>query len=204
MVDRNPWWKEEFSAEYKEKEIYANIKKFIHLPQIIAFTGLRRVGKTTLMYKIAEDYIKKGLDSKNIIYFPFDEFNHTSIQDVIRIYEELMDLSRGTTSIYLGYLEKSFLLRKLYNHSKNRRKVERKLKRYYPTIPSIDLLFREGNHSKSKIFEWLIVSQLGAEFFWRDPRKNEVDVVIPDSTPIEVKWEDCNWGITRIHGKIQG
>jgi predicted AAA+ superfamily ATPase len=99
-------------------------------------------------------------------------------------------ISRQTLSSYLGYLESSFLLRKLYNFSKNSRKVERKLKKYYPTIISIDLLFKDDDFSRSKVFEWIVVNQLKAEYFWRDPYKNEVDIVIADDAlhPIEIKY----------------
>lgn len=64
-----------------------------------------------------------------------------------------LKLSRQTLSNYLTYLEQCFLVRKLYNYSKGRRKVERKLKKYYPTIVSVDLLFRNDELSKSRIFE---------------------------------------------------
>ncbi len=109
--------------------------------------------------------------------------------DVSGLAKELK-VSRQTLSSYLTYLEESFLIRKLYNFSKNKRKVERKLKKYYPTMVSPDLLFMEDKISKSKVFEWLIVSQLQAEFFWRDPYKNEVDIVSADKEimPIEVKY----------------
>jgi len=88
------------------------------------------------------------------------------------------------------YLKESFLIRKVYNFSKSRRKVERKLKKYYPTIISADILFKEDLLSKSKVFEWLMVNQLRAEFFWRDPYKNEVDVVMlnKESIPVEIKY----------------
>jgi len=360
LQDLNPWWKEEFKIEFKEREIYKQIQKFIHLPQIIAFVGLRRVGKTTLMFKIVEDTIKNGFNPKNIVYFSFDEFKEAEIRQVMREYEELMEkdfrkekylllldeiqkltnwedqlkgiydtfgktikiiisgseslfirkksketlagrifefkvkslsfkefllfkdmnlkpiglyekelnklfkefiltfgfpelvnikekdvikkyikesivekviyrdiqklfkikdisiiesllnvfmedpgqlieiselakelkISRQTLSNYLTYLEESFLIKKLYNFSRSRRKVERKLKKYYPTIISVDILFREDDVSKSKVFEWLLVNQLKAEFFWRDPYKNEVDVVMIEKKPmpIEIKY----------------
>jgi predicted AAA+ superfamily ATPase len=101
-----------------------------------------------------------------------------------------LKLSRQTLSRYLTYLEESFLLRKLYNYSKSRRKVERKLKKYYPALVSVDLLFKEDDLSKSRVFEWFIVNALKPEFFWRDPYKKEVDVVLVDGgvAPIEVKY----------------
>lgn len=360
LQELNPWWKGEFKIEFKEREIYKEIQKFMHLHQIIALTGLRRVGKTTLMFKIIEDSIENGFDPKNIIYFSFDEFKEVEIREVLKEYEELMEknfrkgkylllfdeiqklsnwedqlktvydtfgknikiiisgseslfiikksketlagrifefkvepltfkefllfknvnlkpiglyekelaelfnefilsfgfpelvgikeksiikkyvkesivdkiiykdipklfkiedismiesllnifmeepgqlieiselakelkISRQTLSNYLTYLEESFLIRKLYNFSKNRRKIERKLKKYYPTIISADLLFREDELSKSRVFEWIIVNQLKAEFFWRDSYKNEVDSVLANKkpTPIEIKY----------------
>ena len=35
--------------------------------------GLRRAGKTTLLYKRVKDLIKKGIDWKQIIYINFDD-----------------------------------------------------------------------------------------------------------------------------------
>jgi predicted AAA+ superfamily ATPase len=87
----NPWWKDDLKIEYKFREIYDKISKFMQQPQIIAFTGLRRVGKTTLMLKIAQDYITNGFESKNIIYFTFDEFKDIEIIDIINEYERIME-----------------------------------------------------------------------------------------------------------------
>lgn len=357
LRDFNPWWKGEFKVEFKEREVYLQIQKYLILPQIIAFTGLRRIGKTTLILKIAEDCIKKGADARNIVYFSFDEFKGVEIRKIMAEYEILMErdfgkgkymllldeiqkldnwenqikgiydafgkkikiiisgseslfikrksketlagrifdfkveplsfkefllfkgaefkpiglyekelgrlldeytltlgfpelvnisnkeiikkyikesivekvifrdihdlfkikdvsliesllnifleepgqivdiselskelgISRQTVSSYLTYLEDSFLIKKLYNYSKNRRKVERKLKKYYPTIISADLLFRDDELSKSKVFEWMLIMQIRAEFFWRDPYKNEVDAVLVENNPLPVE-----------------
>lgn len=360
LQDFNRWWKGDYKVEFKEREIYSRIQKFLRLPQIIAFTGLRRVGKTTLMYKIIEDAIGQGFNPKEIIYFSFDEFKEVKIRDVLTEYESIMEkefksgqhwllldevqklidwenqlksiydlfgtkvkivisgseslflkrksketlagrifefkvepltfkeylhfkrflyqpiglyakelsklfeefsytqgfpelvgitdkeiikkyikegiidkiiyrdipalfrvkdvsviekilnmllespgqlvelselaqelkISRQTLSNYLSYLEDSFLIQKLYNFSKNRRKVERKLKKYYPAMVSPELLFSSDILAKSKVFEWELVRQLRAEFFWRDPYQHEVDIVLTDKKvlPLEVKY----------------
>jgi len=360
LVELNPWWKGKFRLDYKDREILEKIQKFLKLRQILAFTGLRRIGKTTLMLKIVVDSIQSGFSPQNIVYFSFDEFRETNIRDVIktvemmmnydlkdgkhlllldeiqkldgwedqlkgiydsfgqnlkivisgseslfirrksketlagRIFEfkidpltfkefltfknidflpidihgkelirlfneftlslgfpemvnvrdkdvikkyikesivekviyrdvanlykvkdislleslfnilmdgpgqlieisnlsQQMNITRQTLSNYFRYLEDSFLIRKLYNYSKGRRKVERKLKKYYPAVISPSLLFKEDDHYKSKVFEWLLVNQLNAEFFWRDPYKNEVDVIKAEKKiiPIEIKY----------------
>ena len=100
--------------------------------------------------------------------------------------------TRQTISQYLTYLENSFLIKKLYNFSRDLRKVERKLKRYYPSIVSVDLVFKNDVLSKSKIFEWAVIKLLGVDFFWRNSQQNEVDAILVGDNkelyPIEVKF----------------
>jgi len=96
-------------------------------------------------------------------------------------------VSRKTVAQYLLYLERSFLLRKLYNYSANRRKVERKLRRYYPAILSPELTYREDDDARSRVFEWAVVRELRGEFFWRNPYKREVDLVVPSRPPLPVE-----------------
>jgi len=108
------------------------------------------------------------------------------IVEISELSKELK-ISRQTLSTYLRYLEESFLIKKIYNYSKSRRKVERKLKKFYPTLISVNLLFKEDEISKSIVFEWFLVNQLKAEYFWRDPYKNEVDIIIPNEYPLPIE-----------------
>ena len=354
----NPWWKEVFTIEFKPREVYNELKKYLPQKFILALVGLRRTGKTTLMLKIAEDARIK-MDKTNIIYFSFDDWKGIRIEEVIKSYEKLMrkdvkkgkylflfdeiqkienweeqlkrlydlysslyasckfiisgseslfirkksresltgrifefkvktlsfkeflqfksvpydnlllyrenilkefqnlmisngfpeiineeketaakylkenvigrilyrdipqivpirdpsklaqifaiilndpgqiinleesaknlGMSRQTLSLYLEYLEQSFLIRKLYNYSRNTRKTQQRYKKYYPTFITPDIV--EKRELFGKVFETIIVNQLNADFFWRDPYKNEVDIIIskPELTAIEVK-----------------
>ncbi|HUW66829.1 MAG TPA: AAA family ATPase [Candidatus Nanoarchaeia archaeon] len=74
----------------------------------MAFTGLRREGKTTLMFRIASDFIVSGFDSKNIIYFSFDDFRDVHVSEVIRVYEELMgkNFKEGRHLLLLDEIQK--------------------------------------------------------------------------------------------------
>ena len=56
LRESNKWWKGEFELDFKPREIYEEIKKFLETKQIIALTGLRRVGKTTIMLKIIKTF----------------------------------------------------------------------------------------------------------------------------------------------------
>ncbi len=57
------------------------------------------------------------------------------------------------------------------------------------------MAFSNDANSRSRLFESLIVNQLGAEFFWRDPRQHEVGMVLPqkEPVPIEVKYGDVGF-----------
>ena len=56
--------------------------------------GLRRAGKTTMLYKRVQDLIKDGVEWNQIIYINFDDerllgFNINDFEDIILVAEEL-------------------------------------------------------------------------------------------------------------------
>ena len=370
LFESNPWWRKKPEINYKDREIYSKLKKYLEAKQIIALSGLRRVGKTTIMLKIVEEKIDSGFAPDNIIYFSFDIFRDLDISELIEVYSREYDknieeskyiflfdeiqkidnweeqikrlydlhanfkiiisgseslfarkkskeslagrmfefkiellsfkeflsfkglklkpfglyekelakafedfmfsggfpelvnindndfiknyiretvvekvlfrdipliypirdvsilesifkiisgnpgqiieinklasevgLSRRVVSIYLGYLENSFLIKKIFNFSRNQRKSAKKLKKYYPTIPALGFIY--GNEDvKPKIFENTIVLQTGTSFFWRDAYKNEVDIVLYEEKkiiPIEIKYGE----IKNIEGLLK-
>ena len=57
-------------------------------------TGLRRAGKSTLLYKIAQDLIAKGTDWDQIIYINFEderlsEFTVNDFNDILSVQSEM-------------------------------------------------------------------------------------------------------------------
>ena len=150
--------------------------------------------------EITQKYIREGILDK-ILYRDLSEvFEVKNVPLIKSLFEiiynnpgqmiELQELagelnaSRQMISEYMGYLEDSFLIKKLYNYSRNARKTQRKLKKYYATLINPLLIKTEF----SKIFEQAMVIQLNADFFWRDSYKNEVDIIKMDPlTAIEIK-----------------
>lgn len=56
--------------------------------------GLRRAGKTTMLYKRVQDLIKDGVERNQIIYINFDDerllgFNINDFEDILLVAEEL-------------------------------------------------------------------------------------------------------------------
>jgi len=128
LEDSNKWWRGKFEIEFKPREIYEEIKHFLKSRQIIALTGLRRVGKTTIILKIAEEYTKK-IDAKNILYFSFDDFRNVQIRDIMNIYARVMDKDFNIGHYLLLFDE----IQKLENW-------EEQVKRVYDNFKNIRLI----------------------------------------------------------------
>ncbi|MEM4773114.1 MAG: AAA family ATPase, partial [Nanoarchaeales archaeon] len=73
----NDWWTtgkvSEKDLEKYRRYLFYTILKYLEDRQIILITGLRRVGKTKLLYQIIQYLLDKGVDPKKILYFSFDE-----------------------------------------------------------------------------------------------------------------------------------
>jgi len=109
-------------------------------------------------------------------------------------YESLsreLGINRVTLSNYFFYLEESFLIRKLYNFSKNMLTSEKKMKKFYLTTTSF-FPFLNNEINEDKLIENLVVMSVDSKFFWRTPQKYEVDIVLAKNDeiiPIEVKYK---------------
>jgi len=69
----NRWWDtgkvEEIYLEPYKRPLFYKIEKFLNDRQIILIYGMRRVGKTVLMYQLIDSLLKGGVDKKHILYF---------------------------------------------------------------------------------------------------------------------------------------
>jgi len=115
-----------------------------------------------------------------------------------------LGINRLTLSNYFFYLEESFLLKKIYNFSRNMLTSEKKLKRFYLSSSSF-FVHLNNSIDESKIIENLVISEIQNKFFWRDPFKNEVDIITSKNNliiPIEVKYKN-NVGMKDIKGLLK-
>jgi hypothetical protein len=107
----NPWWKTgKVSRDLigRKRKIFDEIVRYIDKRQIVLFTGLRRVGKTTLMYQIIETLIEKNTNPYNILYFSFDEIRY-DLEDIIKQYAADVlqdDISKKKVYIFLDEIQK--------------------------------------------------------------------------------------------------
>jgi len=95
----NEWWftgkiRKELAQPFK-RHVLPKILESLKERQILIIVGLRRVGKTTLLYQTIEKLLEKEEPSK-ILYFSFEDSSH-NIKEVLSFYEKyvLKNLLKG-------------------------------------------------------------------------------------------------------------
>lgn len=127
----NPWWKtgnvkDSWLEPYK-RHIYSDIKKYTDKRQVILIWGLRRTGKTTIMFQLIQDLLT-CTDNKHIFYFSFDEIVF-DFKDILESYQQTVlgssfDDAEGKIYIFLDEIQKVD-------------DWENKIKVYYDLYPNI-------------------------------------------------------------------
>ncbi len=91
LIDFNPWWSSGQVPlrllEDKKRELYKEIQNLLSNKQIVSIIGLRRTGKTTLMYQLIDHLLNGGVPEKRIMYFSFDK-KVSSIKEILQTYKQ--------------------------------------------------------------------------------------------------------------------
>lgn len=89
----NPWWESTYQLEtfINRPTLLDNLKKAYCNKNIILLTGLRRVGKTTLLKSFIHDLIQNNIEPKHIFYVSMDDYilKNLSLLDIIGEYRQL-------------------------------------------------------------------------------------------------------------------
>ncbi len=98
LIDFNPWWSSGSVPvrllEEDKRELYYKIEELIPTEQIVSIVGLRRTGKTTIMYQLIDALLNDDIQNERIMYFSFDK-EIKSLEEIIKTYkrEVLMEES---------------------------------------------------------------------------------------------------------------
>ncbi len=127
----NEWWEtgavDDRRQEGYRRYLYPQVLRFLPDRQIVLITGLRRVGKTTLLYQLIEHLLEERVDARAILYFSFDEERY-DLGEVLEAYSSaiLKKRFRDSGKIFV-FLDE---IHKVSNW-------EGKIKTYYDLNPNI-------------------------------------------------------------------
>lgn len=152
----NEWWlSKEISAEKSRpyhRTVFGDLKTLLKYRQIVILTGLRRVGKTTLMFQLIRELLEK-VSEKNILYFNFDEKAAKPL-DVLKEYGRLTGVNWKKEKCFVFFDE----VQKIGDWSS-------KIKLLYDNLPNLKI-FVSG--SASLMLEAEATSNLAGRYFSRE------------------------------------
>lgn len=111
LSDLNRWWfDKKVPAEFigRRRDALNEVLPLFERKQILLIEGIRRVGKTTLMYQIIDDLIKRGISPFNILYFTFD-ISVVSPEDILKEYRNTVlkkDLRSEKIYVFFDEIQK--------------------------------------------------------------------------------------------------
>lgn len=97
----NPWWRTPSAAGVDAKPqrrlaFYEALRMLKHtsIRRFVVLSGVRRVGKTTILYQIIDRLVSEGINPKNILYVSFDNpiLKLVSVETVLSAYESMYPL----------------------------------------------------------------------------------------------------------------
>ena len=129
LEEFNHWWMRknvdpELALPFK-RDNYLEIENNLSKKFITALVGLRRVGKTTIIYQLIQKLIKEKIDAANIFFFSFDEVS-AKLSEIIEAYREFhkKDFREEKVYIFLDEIQKCD-------------NWENEVKKYYDLYPKI-------------------------------------------------------------------
>ena len=166
LQEFNEWWfTEKVPSELLppfKRGLYNELIRRLEQRQALAITGLRRVGKTTLMYQLIQHLLDSGTEPTDILYFSFDEAVG-GLSDVLEAYREAYDkdFRRGRIYVFLDEAPR------LTNWADG-------VKKYYDLYPKIkfvvsgseSLFIRKGSRERlaGRIYEFFLPTLSFGEF----------------------------------------
>lgn len=104
----NPWWEKGGPAgALKPREKYlSDLRKYLENNHIIILTGLRRVGKTSLMKLIIHELLSNAIEANHIFYISLDDYliQKNSIIEIVNEFRKIHKI-RFEEKIYLFFDE---------------------------------------------------------------------------------------------------
>lgn len=96
LIEWNPWWENlkligDLAGKSRPK--YCDLINSVDINEITVITGIRRSGKSTLMYQIIQNLLKKGINPKQILFVNLEDkkLDKDDFDDIYTSYREAMN-----------------------------------------------------------------------------------------------------------------
>ena len=108
--------RENLAKNYK-REYFGELKNLLNKRQVIVICGLRRIGKSTLMYQLIQYLIKKKkVDPLKILYFSFDK-KTGEIKEILDAYSKITEKDYEKEDVFI-FLDEIYKLKNWHKELK--------------------------------------------------------------------------------------
>ena len=99
LVEWNPWWEDKDPVKELKgmnRPEYAQLLDSIEIKEITIITGIRRSGKSTLMYQMIDNLLKRKIDPKQILFVNLEDkkLMEDSLEDIYESYRESLNQNK--------------------------------------------------------------------------------------------------------------
>jgi len=110
----NYWWNtkkiDEVDQGIKREEYLQTLQEDLKLERIVCITGIRRSGKTTLLFQLIDTLLKNKVKPEHIVYIKLDDLlgKIEDIREITSIYQELTGIDPKANEIFFLFDEIHF------------------------------------------------------------------------------------------------
>ncbi len=132
LEEMNHWWvrqavDSDLALPFK-REAYTAILATLEQRFVIALVGLRRIGKSTILYQLIQELLQQKLPAENLLFFSFDEATAT-LAEVLQTYQEIHQKDLRQERVYV-----------FFDEIQKQPRWENELKKYYDLYPKLKFI----------------------------------------------------------------
>jgi len=98
------FWEKDLQTGIQRGRYLNKIARYLKTDEIVALTGVRRSGKSTILIQVLEDLIKKDIPRKNTVYVNFEDpkfYNHLDLNLLDDLWEAYHQYLKPEGKVYL-------------------------------------------------------------------------------------------------------
>lgn len=112
-LDKWNFWNQKIDAGFRRESYLKKLNKLLNMSEVVALTGVRRSGKSTLVLQLIEELIAKGVKPQNTLYINFEEPNFSddlNARSLNKIFDAYLEFFDPKEKIYL-FLDEAQLVK---------------------------------------------------------------------------------------------
>ncbi len=112
-LDRWNFWNQKIDTGFRRESYLKKLNKLLDMSEVVALTGVRRSGKSTLVLQLIEELIVKGAKPQNTLYINFEEPNFSddlNAQFLGKIFDAYLEFFDPKEKVYL-FLDEAQLVK---------------------------------------------------------------------------------------------